>query len=443
MSLESAIAALNPWLWWKLDEASGTTATDYGSGGHPGTFSGDLGLHITGPELGTFATRFFATGKVQSGGLGFTTFNDFSILQVLSAPAAGSPTAYTPIGAIGSPLNVNLRGIVWNIQSLSLDTLRYAQSYNTTVGGNNVPFAFPFPFWHVLITTYVASTHSTSWYADGLAPLTNSSLPANPWQASDPLTLTSTTPFAATHTAVFTRALSSTEVASVSSQIPAWPYQVPANQMVSVPPVTVDLTPVLDDTTQILANQTAGSTDLETTLQNTEDIKGFWNGYQTVTLPSLNEVLGNITTAVTTTVTSATTGVQQTIGELISPHDLGELGSDELTDGPTCDVFEVNISLRPYYGLELRIVEYPDDWQWTTPDHQWGHHDLAVLAIYINDVLILRHGIHTLTHTIRPMPTYPLPWLAFVPTTLTPFGTHVVVHPAAGVCFQLSAQYLP
>jgi hypothetical protein len=39
-SYNGVVAAAAPQLWWKLNETSGTTAADSGSGGHPGTLTG-------------------------------------------------------------------------------------------------------------------------------------------------------------------------------------------------------------------------------------------------------------------------------------------------------------------------------------------------------------------------------------------------------------------
>lgn len=48
-TFDSYMTSLNPLLWYKLNETSGTTATDSGSGSHNGTYSGGFTLSQTGP----------------------------------------------------------------------------------------------------------------------------------------------------------------------------------------------------------------------------------------------------------------------------------------------------------------------------------------------------------------------------------------------------------
>lgn len=55
MSIATAIAALSPTTWWKLDEASGTAAADSSGGSITGTYSGSRCMASPGPEAGTFS----------------------------------------------------------------------------------------------------------------------------------------------------------------------------------------------------------------------------------------------------------------------------------------------------------------------------------------------------------------------------------------------------
>lgn len=184
-------------------------------------------------------------------------------------------------------------------------------------------------------------------------------------------------------------------------------------------------------------------TNLNTTTQHTTTMDTNWQQYETVTLPSLQDVLNNITTSVTAVVGAGATAVSQTIGELFSLKPFTSLIQQDLSGGETCENLDIDLSLTSFYGLELIITNYPDDWKFTTPDHQWGHRDLAVLELTLGGVLLLRHGIHTLSHSVKPLPTYPLPWLFFVPTALQPAGLHVRVYWEAGVCGRLIGETLP
>jgi hypothetical protein len=212
---------------------------------------------------------------------------------------------------------------------------------------------------------------------------------------------------------------------------------------------TIDTTSGLG--TQILLNPQgsgqgfteADRTDLQTTKQNTTDMGTNWNEYETITLPSLSNVLQTISASVTAVIGAGAAAVSVPLAQLLSLRPLQDLVETNLSSGVVCTTTVMDLSLQSLYGLEVHITDYPDDWQFVTPDHQWGHHDLAVLELRMGSQLVLRHGIHTLTHTIRPIPTYPLPWLFFIPTSLQPVGLTATIYFAQGVCGEVIGQLLP
>ena len=62
MSISSAILALSPLWYWKLDDASGPAAADSSGNSRPGAYYGGFGLRKPGPESGTYCAQFFQGG---------------------------------------------------------------------------------------------------------------------------------------------------------------------------------------------------------------------------------------------------------------------------------------------------------------------------------------------------------------------------------------------
>lgn len=65
MSIASAIAALSPTVYWKLDDATGPAASDSSGNSHAGAYGGGFALHQPGPEASTFAAKFSNGGDAQ------------------------------------------------------------------------------------------------------------------------------------------------------------------------------------------------------------------------------------------------------------------------------------------------------------------------------------------------------------------------------------------
>lgn len=131
------------------------------------------------------------------------------------------------------------------------------------------------------------------------------------------------------------------------------------------------------------------------------------------------------------------------IGEVLVSHLLDFLSDRSLSNGVTCDPVRYDASLNSLYGVVVRIDSYPPEWEFRTPDGEWGFHDLATLRIVRGGTLVQRHGIHTLTHTMSPLPGLPFPWLNGIPAALQPPDFHIWVDWADGVCGELIGQVLP
>lgn len=66
MSIQSAILALNPTAYWKLDDPTGPAAVDSSGNAHAGVYGGAFSLRQPGPEAGTFSAMFSNTGAAQA-----------------------------------------------------------------------------------------------------------------------------------------------------------------------------------------------------------------------------------------------------------------------------------------------------------------------------------------------------------------------------------------
>lgn len=191
---------------------------------------------------------------------------------------------------------------------------------------------------------------------------------------------------------------------------------------------TTDLSPVLTDTEQLLA-------DTQVLLSN-------WAQYTAITLPSLQQVLDNITASVTTTIQGAAQ-LPFSVGEVLSsvlPQNFFEI---QLSGGVTCERVDADISFQSYYGLKVRIAQVPDGIAFRTPDGSYSFPDLAVLTVWRGGDIVTRHGIHTLSHTVSPIPGQPFPWATLINIPLQAGDTRVTVDWLPGVCGELVAEYLP
>lgn len=442
MSLQTAISALTPALYWRLNEASGsTTVADSAGGGFPGTVTGDVGLGAFGPELDRTAARIFTGGVIQSPNWGSSTWSAITVMFMASAPFDGSAGSTVPIVGLGDPANPGSKfRLTLTSSSPNNGSWIMVPGTGTQVGSPAVPQ--PLQNWHHVTFVYTTAPNKTM-YLDGVAG-TSSATTLTPVPAvGDRWFLESTVPVVVSDFAVFTRALTQLEIQTVSNQVQKWPYQVPINVPTTTGSTEVDLTPVTDDTAQILANQTIYMPQVAHTTTVVDQIKGFWDGYLAVTLPSLNDMLSNILSGLTSGLRTGLETLNIPIGQLLqvatpdffSPRDLG--------GGVTCERIDYDASHNSLYGVDLRVTEYPSDWKFTTPDSKWSLRDLAVLTFWLGDEMIERHGVHSTTHVVAPLPRS-LPFGAgAVAAYLQPGDYHITVDWAPGVCGQLLGQVLP
>jgi hypothetical protein len=182
---------------------------------------------------------------------------------------------------------------------------------------------------------------------------------------------------------------------------------------------------------------------LTTTEQNTTTMDTNWQQYESVTLPSLQDVLNNIVAAVHATIGAGTSSQDVPLSTLFSWKPWDYLAPRDLSGGTTCVALDVDISLRAYYGIGVYIDSYPDTWEFRTPDGAWGFHDLAVLTFVRGGSIIQRHGIHTVTHEVSPVPGSLTPTVVELPISLQPADYHIRVDWAEGVCGHVLGYVIP
>lgn len=168
-----------------------------------------------------------------------------------------------------------------------------------------------------------------------------------------------------------------------------------------------------------------------------------WEQYLSVTLPSLQQVLDGITAALQVTIQVAPGPVQKAVGEVLSIVSPDFWSDRDLSGGVTCTRVDYDASFNALFGVTVIVESFPEDWRFQTPDHAWGFRDLAVLTFTRGGNDVERHGIHTLTHTVSPLPAFPWPWQSPLPIALQPGETHIIVDWAEGVCGRLVGHVLP
>lgn len=182
---------------------------------------------------------------------------------------------------------------------------------------------------------------------------------------------------------------------------------------------------------------------LETAAQQSTQINQQWQEYEQVTLPSLQDVLNNITAGMTATFQAAGQTFGATLGQLFSGTNKGELGVFNPTDGPTCETIDFDIGGAAYFGLTVEVTSYPESWAFTTPAGDWSIRDLAVLRIERGGSQTARYGIHTLSFSLEELPDMLPVSLAGVGVPVAPPNYHIIVDWAGGVCGQLLLYYTP
>ena len=180
-----------------------------------------------------------------------------------------------------------------------------------------------------------------------------------------------------------------------------------------------------------------------TILTNTNNQQQQWAQYESVTLPSLQDVLNGITAATTTAFEWGGQLVNATVGQILTSHLPDFLQDRDLSGGITCKRIDYDASLNALYGVTLELTQVPPGIAFRTPDGEFAFPDLAVITIIRGGAVQLRHGVHTVSHTISPLPGLPFPWLTAFSAPLQPGDYHITVDFLEGVCGRLTGQALP
>lgn len=453
MSLQTAILALTPALYWRLNEApSSTTVADSAGGGFPGTVSGDVGLGAFGPELDRTSARIFSTGLITSPNWGSTVWSNFSVLIMTTVPANGFPSAGTVFAGLGDSSNPGLRGFRMFQTSAASNNLSLSAGFN--IGTSNAPTAAPLQTWHLFGFTFQASPSQWRAWWDGSPATTQTANPTLPPIATDKWYIQSTAPIVVSDFAVFTRVLTQTEIQTVSTQVQAWPYQVPINTPIPVQIEGGALTEEqaaqlarIDTTTQTTATETVqipylvehtntieGTTT--TTLPIVSNIQSIVQGMVTDTFPTLAEVLGKIQTSVIATIEAPGGAIQTTLGELFRIVTNVFADELELTDGPTCEHVD-QLVIGPFSAVRILITSRPEDLTYYAPDRDFVRPDYCTVSIWTGNKHVARWGVHQEAWLSPGFPATQPFTFAFMTLNITQPNTHVIVDWMPGVCGQV------
>ena len=118
-------------------------------------------------------------------------------------------------------------------------------------------------------------------------------------------------------------------------------------------------------------------------------------------------------------------------------------GTTDLSGGTTCARIEHNASLSNLFGVSVLIDSYPEWIEFRTPDNVYSFRDLAVLTFVKAGVIVARHGIHTLSHHVSPLPGTSWYGVAGVQAPIQPADYFVIVDWLPGVCGRLTGSHSP
>ncbi len=150
-----------------------------------------------------------------------------------------------------------------------------------------------------------------------------------------------------------------------------------------------------------------------------------------------------VNAATTAAVNIGSSILQVPIGQILSFIRPDAWRLVDLGGGITCNHIGVDLSDDALWGVIVRITQYPDTTVFKTPDNGYTFNDLAVLTFIHAGDIVQRHGIHTLSHTVSPLPAVSLPWPNNFGWPVQPSDYHVTVDWATGVCGELLGLRLP
>lgn len=461
-TVQEAILALSPTLYWPLDTGNADGALDLSGNLHNAVLGGTYDFNVTGVENDRNAVRMYSDAAIRSTELGLTAVADFTLMLWASVPAAGGIATFQRILSIGDRPNPTTRGYMIEYQSTAANSGTFAFAAAASL---NPQAAVPNPTvgWHHIAITYTVSGTARRIYMDGNVTLTTAAVTVAP-QSADVFAFQPVVSIVGAHTAFWNRALSQTEIQSISSLRAQWPMDLPANTQPDVPPVTVEgggLTPeqaaqldAVDTKTDDIPGLVAAATYISDTVNtilgkvnslqsDTAQLLSNWAGYTSVTLPSLQDMLNNISAGVsstldgiTTTVSTGTGDVLAKVGELLKPISKYDLFQLELTDGPTCERFD-QLVVGPFLGIRVHITQRPDDLVLYAPDHDFARPDYCTVNVWQMGQHVARYGVHQVDWQVHEFsPTKHVNLQVFHLLINMP-DTHVVVDWMPGVCGQV------
>lgn len=443
MTIATAIAALSPNLWLKLDEASGTTAANSGSLSTYGVVSGDVGWGAPGPEVGTHALRLFAGGQVLSSAAMDVHNPPCTLAMFVSTDASGSTSTPYPVLGIGDPGNRLTRGPMIFENHVTANIPKWWFRVNVS-GAIQIFTTDPIRGWHHVALVWQNTSPRYSGYVDGnlatFDTFTGEVLPL----LTDPLLLRSDEPLIAAHVCFWGGVLTQTQIQSIANQVAPWPLGLPINY---TPPTSGGgggLTP--DQATQLSethgwTSDIPGLVDASNFISSTvSTIQGMTGDIQTKVNQILSDtasLVANIPSNIGSILETLDAGWREVLSSITDRIPAGQLDTPHgrnISGGITCIPVYEDLSNQPVYSITVEINSYPDGWQFSTPDHAWSARDFAVIRFYVGTALVGRQGIHTIVHTITPLPNslYPLFWGGIFRTL--PANYHVTVDWADGVC---------
>jgi len=154
---EAAITALNPVLWYKFNETSGTTVINYGSLGATGNGVWTPGVGALGQTGRLGANHAYSFDALDSMvrvtyDASFGALTDFTVMALVKAATTGEGT------------NAAIYSMSFGLQTLRLNAgkLRAACDYNTVDALGDVTANFPLTTWNLPTQAHFGSTTKKS-----------------------------------------------------------------------------------------------------------------------------------------------------------------------------------------------------------------------------------------------------------------------------------------
>lgn len=227
MTIQSAISALSPNLYWTLGEGAGNTAHNSGSLSNDGTGSGALDWTVRGPEPGTTAVRFATGGQIVGGQMDIGAIRNMTIMFWYSAAGDGTTSVIRPILSIGDVANRMNRGPVVYETHSAINTPVLTARWNQATAATGVAATYAMN-WHLFTVVFDQTANLLRCYQDS-TPLTTLNMNGNvAAQLTDPLLLRMDASITLAHVAVWTGSLiGSTQISTIAAQAQGYGYAPP------------------------------------------------------------------------------------------------------------------------------------------------------------------------------------------------------------------------